>query len=301
MCPIGLGTDTGASNRVPAAYCGVFGFRPSIKRWPQTGMIMNSPTRDTIGPMARCMADIVLADGIVTGEAPPSAIPLSGLRLGVPLYPLWDDLDGEVADVAEATLAMLQDAGVTLVEAPLPDLFELAERAGTSIAMAEHAPALDAYLEEAGSDLCAEDVFVQVASPDVRNFLGAFLGQVTPDQYREALAHRRTLQSLFQTYYDDHAIDAMIFPTSSILAPPITGGAEILHNGRAHSTLWLAVRNTNPGSIAGIPGLSLPAGMSSTGLPIGIEIDGRAEDDSRLLGIGFSLEPLLPRLPSPPL
>ncbi len=294
LCPFGLGTDTGASNRVPAAYCGIIGFRPTTRRWSQSGLAMNCPTRDTIGPMARSMDDIRLLDTIVTGED--SSVPdIDTLRLGVPRDAFWQDLEPEVARCCETFLQTVAKAGVTLIDVDLIDMHELADRAGLPIAMAELRPALDAYLKDAGSFVTVDDILSQISSPDVRDFFGAFPASIPDEEYQEALTVQRVhLQALYSSRLQDARLNGIIFPTSPILPPPISDSAEIWHNGRLHSTLWLAVRNTNPGSVAGVPGVSLPVGLSRAKLPVGIEIDGGIGGDAALLGVAAALEAVLP-------
>jgi Asp-tRNA(Asn)/Glu-tRNA(Gln) amidotransferase A subunit family amidase len=115
LAPAGLGTDTGGSVRVPASLSGVVGFRPTTLRWPQDGIVPISHTRDTAAPIARCVADCVLLDGVVTGGATSlSPIRLEGLRLGVPRGHFWEDLDAEVEAILADALARLAAAGVVL-------------------------------------------------------------------------------------------------------------------------------------------------------------------------------------------
>jgi len=302
MAPCGLGTDTGGSNRIPPAYCGVVGFRPSTGRWSQDGLIANSTTRDTAGPMAHTVEDCALMDAIVTGVSP--EIPPLGhkeFRLGVPRAGFWSDLDSETARVTEACLARLRDAGVALVDVDAEKVFELNDRASLPIAMREHETALAAYLLAAGSALQPMEIFAMVESPDVKAFLGGHVGKITDEQYRRALdVDRPALQAVYDDCFNSNGIDALIFPTSPVLPPRIGSGQTMTLNGKTVTTLFTVVRNTNPASIAGIPGLSLPAGMSSDGLPIGIELDGPLNGDRRLLAIGAAIEPLLPKIPPPP-
>jgi len=302
LAPVALGTDTGASNRLPAAFCGVVGFRPTTGRWPQSGMILNSPTRDTAGPMARDVADCALLDALVTGDAATPEPALENLRLGVPRAAFWDDLDPRVASACEDALARLRDAGVTLIEMNLPGIHELTAQASTVIAMYEHPLAMEAYLAASGSGLAAAEVFSAIASPDVRHFVDACHGQFTEMQYRAALKDTRPrLQALYREAYARGRLDALIFPTAPIPAPRIgLEEDEIDHRGQRHQTLLLAIRNTNPGSVAGVPGISLPAGVVD-GLPIGIELDGRSGDDRRLLAIAQLIERVLPSTPPPAL
>ena len=131
LAPAGLGTDTGGSVRVPASLSGVVGFRPTTLRWPQDGIVPISHTRDTAAPIARCVADCALLDGIVTG-GPTSLTPinLEGLRLGVPRGHFWDDLDAEVGSDPRRRMARLAAAGVVLVEGDMADVAALDAAAG---------------------------------------------------------------------------------------------------------------------------------------------------------------------------
>ena len=99
ITPAGLGTDTGGSTRIPASFCGIVGFRPStggrIKAWTDAGVVPIAHSVDTPGPMGRTVADVALLHAFVTGTAVPAAIPLRGVRVGVPRGYYWDDLDPE--------------------------------------------------------------------------------------------------------------------------------------------------------------------------------------------------------------
>ena len=137
--------------RVPAAFCGVMGFRPTLLRWAQAGIVPISTTRDTAGPIARSAADLAAIDGVVTGEAVDvAARPLKGLRIGVPRTFFWDDLEAETARLCEAALAVLKRAGAVLVEADIPDVAALDQVVGFTVALYEVRRDLDRYLETEG-------------------------------------------------------------------------------------------------------------------------------------------------------
>ena len=123
MAPAGLGSDTGGSVRHPAAMCGIAGLRPSTGRYSLAGVLPLSSTRDTVGPMARGVDDLILLDDAITGEtAPVKPTPLKGLRLGIPRRHYYEHLDSEVAPVIEVALSRLADLGAVLVDADIPNV-----------------------------------------------------------------------------------------------------------------------------------------------------------------------------------
>ena len=303
LAPAGLGTDTGGSVRVPASLSGVVGFRPTTLRWPQDGIVPISHTRDTAAPIARCVADCALLDGIVTG-GPTSLTPinLEGLRLGVPRGHFWDDLDAEVEAILADALARLAAAGVVLVEGDMADVAALDAAAGFPVALYEFVTDLDRYLAGHATGLDFAGVAAQVKSPAVKKVVDALLGaDAVPEAvYREALIkHRPALQDAYRRYFAERGVAAMVFPTTPLPAAKVGEDDTVLLNGKAVPTLATYIRNLGPGSAAGIPGLSLPAGMTSAGLPIGIAIDGPQGADQQLLTICLAIESALPRLPAP--
>ncbi len=301
--PAGIGTDTGGSVRIPAALCAAVGFRPTVGRWPQSGIVPISHTRDTPGPITRRVGDCVLLDAVVTGSAAAiAAAPLKGIRLGVPRAYFWSPLDAEVARVCEHALARLRDAGAVLVEADLPGVAVLDGAASLPIALYEGIADLKAYLREHDQpdDLAA--FVAQIASPDVKGIFSSQLGSgaVSEAVYREALAvHRPALQQAYRRYFAEQRIDAIVVPTTPLPAAPIGADEAVLLDGKPGPTFSTYIRNTDPGSVAGLPGLSLPAGATAAGLPVGIELDAAAGSDARLLAIGLALEELLPRPAAP--
>lgn len=303
LAPAGLGTDTGGSVRVPASLSGVVGFRPTTLRWPQDGIVPISHTRDTAAPIARCVADCALLDGIVTG-GPTSLAPirLEGLRLGVPRDHFWDDLDAEVEAILADALARLAAAGVVLVEGDMADVAALDAAAGFPVALYEFVTDLDRYLAGHATGLDFAGVAAQVKSPAVKKVVDALLGaDAVPEAvYREALIkHRPALQDAYSRYFAERGVATMVFPTTPLAAAKVGEDDTVLLNGKAVPTLATYIRNLGPGSAAGIPGLSLPAGMTSAGLPIGIAIDGPQGADQQLLTICLAIESALPRLPAP--
>ena len=305
LAPGGVGSDTGGSVRIPAAHCGIAGFRPTAGRWSQRGIVPISHTRDTAGPMARSVADCVLLDGVVAG-GPTQLTParLEGMRIGVPRGHFWENLDTELAQIAEGTLAKLRAAGAVLVDGDVADVGALDNAAGFPIALYETVTDLNQYLAEHETGLDFAGLVAGVKSPPVKDILASLLGDMAVPEaaYQEALAtHRPALQETYRRAFRDHAIEIIVFPTTPMPAALIGEEDTVLVNGTAVPTFFTYIRNTSPGSVAGIPGLSLPAGMTKSGLPVGIEIDGPAGSDQQVLAVGLALEAVLPKLPAPKL
>lgn len=304
LVPASIGSDTGGSVRVPAAFCGVKGFRPTVLRWPQAGIVPISSTRDTAGPLARHVADLAALDAIVTGDADPVPLKrLSDLRIGVPRSFFWDDLEQETASICEAALDVLKHAGVTLIEVDLHEVAAPNEAVSFTVALYEVKRDLDAYLRDEGIAPRFAEIVAEIASPDVKAVLAPLLtpeSAVPAEAYREAMGiHRPKLISLYRACFAENQIDAVVFPTTP-LPPPLIGEDDtVTLNGRAVPTFAAVIRNTDPGSNAGLPGISLPVGLTSAGLPVGLEFDAPAGRDRELLSLAIALEKVLPAPPTP--
>ena len=294
MMPGGIGTDTGGSIRLPAALCGVVGFGPSTGRYSGAGVIPISHTRDTAGPIARNVADVRRLDAAMAGAAPaePNEDP-RGIRLGVPRAGFYDDLDAAVATEADRVLDLLADSGIILVEVDLSAVAELNAAVGFPIALFEFPRDLSRYLAENGIGLSMHDVLEGIGSPDVKGIVGAQLGpEAMPEAvYRQARnVDRPKLQLAYASCFAGHDVEAVIFPTSAVPARPVGDDETIELNGARVPTFATYIRNTDPGSNAGIPGISLPTGLTPAGLPVGMELDGPGGSDERLLAIACAIE-----------
>lgn len=304
LVPAAIGTDTGGSVRIPAALCGVAGFRPSVGRLDSAGIAPIALTRDTAGPLAHDVADLALLDAVMSGDdAPLPALEVSDLRLGVPVEHFWEDLAPGVRACADAALARLADAGVELVPVALPGLAALSEKLSFVIATYEFARDFGTWLARHHADLTLATVVERIASPDVRAALVPLLtgGLPSAETYAQALRDRAALQSQYAAAFTGNEIDALLFPTTPATAARIGEDRVFLHNGREIPTFPCFIRNTDPGSNAGLPGLSLPIGRADDGLPVGLALDGPAVGDRRLLAVGLAIEQALPPMPFAPL
>ncbi len=303
MAPAGLGTDTGSSVRHPAALCGIAGLRPSTGRYSLTGVVPLSLTRDTVGPMARSVNDLVLLDEVITAEAAPvTPTPLKGLRLAVPRRHFYEQLDSEVAPVIEAALAQLAELGAVLVDAEMPNVETCNLEIARPISGYESPREFRGYLEESGSGITLEAMAAKIVSPDVRRALEERLGDeaTSEEEYRAALERRSAFQADYRQYLSDHQVAAVLFPTTRLPARPIGDDDTVEFMGERVPTTLAYVHNLAPATIIGSPGLSLPIGLTSSGLPVAMELDGPIGEDRTLLAIGLSWEKAFPP-PTPPL
>ncbi|HEX7045866.1 MAG TPA: indoleacetamide hydrolase [Burkholderiales bacterium] len=304
MAPAGLGTDTGGSVRIPCALNGCAALRPTVGRYPQAGIAPISKTRDTAGPMAVSMADVELLDRVIAGGAPVAPADLESVRLGV-AAPFLANMDDDTKQAFDAALDRLRAAGVTVVDVEMPGLMQLNAAVGFPLALYEAYDGVVDYLATYRTGVTIEQLAAQIASPDVK---GTYAGLVLPrklpapdggvvdaaPRYREAMAkHRPALVALYEDTFREHRLDALVFPTVPRTALPATPDVSSVEN------FLLFIQNTDPGSNAGIPGLQMPIGFGAASkLPIGIELDGPAGSDRRLIAIGLALERVFGRLPA---
>lgn len=296
MVQIAIGTDTGASIRLPSALNGCVGFRPTVGKYSQECITPISHTRDTAGPIAHTVSDIILIDQLITQEPRKKPLQPHQIRLGINPY-FWNHLDEDVHQQAHIALGLLKDAGVKIVTVDMKNLEQLNHAISFPVVVYEGKYDLIQYLKDHHIDLTLESVIDQISSPDVQAlFKQNILPQLIQDQtgqfvpvlplYEKAMREARPqLLELYQNTFKVHNLHALLFPTSAIVAPLVNEQVSSIEN---FQTL---IRNTDPGSNIGLPGLSLPIGKGAKSqLPIGLEIDGLPHQDSEILAIGETLE-----------
>src|SRR5690606_12386853 len=226
IVPAGLGTDTAGSVRIPSALSGTSGLRPSIyggKLYPDDGIVPLALDLDTIGPMARTVADVALLHTAITGEAVPSPADLRRVRLGIPRNPYWQDIDSEVLAISERALEQLRDAGATLVEVDVTGYYEQASNVYLTLVMYGLKHDLDPYLREIGAPFDAAQVVANRPSLDTKAlFERAMAMEFTP----EAIARARTtlreeIVNRYAGVFSAQWLDAIVFLPDPLAAPAI--------------------------------------------------------------------------------
>ena len=302
IVPVGLSTDTGGSVRIPAALCGVCGYRPSSGRYSGHGLINISHTRDTVGTLARSVADIQLIDEVLSDGGRREHAAIENLRIGIPVVPFYAGLDNAVAEVIQLTLERLRNARLTLLHKNIEGIYELNEKVGFPIVLHETIPDLRRYISSHNLSMDVEALVENIASRDVKNIIKPLLGKgaIPASVYRNAKnIFRPKLQQLYREYFDKHDLDAIIYPTTALTARAIGEDKSVQLNGSPVPVFSTYIRNCEPSANAGIPSLSIPAGLTEDKLPVGISIDGPAGSDRKLLAIGIAIQEILPEIAGP--
>ena len=300
LAPAGLGTDTNGSLRIPASFCGIASLRPTLGRYPTAGIIPLSWSLDTVGPMARSVADLALLDAVMS-SAPTAAprVSLSGVRIGLLPDYFQAEIAPDVADVFDDALVKLAEAGAEILNLSLPDLARCVEGVAADLIHYEAARALPAYLAKCACPWSLQDV-AALAGADVRQILMQRVVAGAPDPvwpaaYAEALEKRRLTRARLRVLFDEHSLDLLAYPTAHVAAPLIgdrlvSPAPDFEENGFRLSARTAFGKNVAPSAIAGLPSLTLPAGLSAAGLPVGMDFGGREGGDLALLAVGFAIE-----------
>lgn len=301
MAPLAVAEDTLGSIRVPAAFCGLAGLRPTHGRYPNDGIMpLMQAGFDQVGPVARTVADLVLFDAALTGE--PQALParpLNGLRLGVAPSYFWVGLARETGAVLQLVLEQLRSAGATVVEADVPSTVAAASTIWTTIMDAELEPSIESFLAMHGAGVTFKQVMAQ-AGADTAALMSMLLANpVAPAEYARALAQREALKAGMAEHFAQHRLDALIFPPTLCAAPPQDGSPEFNIDGVMVPMEVAVGRNMGVASCGGMPGMVIPVGLTPSGLPVALEFDGLPGSDRHLLSIGLAAEQVFGRLPAP--
>lgn len=275
-----LGSDTAGSVRIPAALCGLAGFKPTAARVPVDGIFPLSTTLDSVGPLAPTAQCCALLDAVFAGEAPTSieSVSLSGIRLGLPTTLVLDGLDEAVGKAFERAISRLSAAGARIEEFPFPAFAEIA-----AINRARPISVMESYaIHRERLERHADRYDPRVS--------GRILGgaKVSATDYYDVLRFREDL--LPRAARLTGAYDAVIMPTTPVIAPPIAdfvGSDERLRDPHA-----ILIRNTNNANFLDRCALTVPCHETGTP-PVGFMLMGERMADRRLLAIGIAVEKTL--------
>lgn len=298
MAPLAIAEDTLGSIRIPATMCGVAGLRPTFGRYPGAGVMpLTSDKFDQVGPLARYVSDLILFDAAATGDVRPiEPLDLRNVRIGLAPGYFLTGLDPEVERVFSEGVQRIRASGAEIVGAELPLVMSEAPYVGALIIGYENRASISAFLAEHDAGVTFEDVLAQ-ASP---LFRAAYEGPpVAEDAYREALSRREQIKRAALEYFTTHRLHALAFPPALAPAPPLGDNLEFTIRGERVSIRTVMSRNTALGSLASLCSLVLPGGLTSEGLPVGIEFAAPSGADRELLALGLSLEQALGRIRPP--
>lgn len=276
MCEIAIGSDTGGSVRIPAALCGITGFKPSRQRVPTEGAFPLSYSLDSIGPLAKTVAECAKADAVMAGETPwmLDAAPLAGLRLGVAQGLPLENLDETVGRRFPEALDRLERNGVRLTYEKLPqfdDMMRVLSR--TSILVAEVYSIHCERLARRGGDV--DPIVLGRVSK------GA---DIAAADYVIALRERAALIREMDARLAD--LDALVLPTTPTVAPRVD---ELDDPKVFMARNALLLRNTTIGNFFDLCAISLPLPREG-GLPVGLMLFARNGSDRKLLRIAAAVE-----------
>jgi aspartyl-tRNA(Asn)/glutamyl-tRNA(Gln) amidotransferase subunit A len=277
MAVAALGTDTGGSVRIPAAVCGIVGFKPPARRVPIDGVVPLSTSLDSIGPLANSVECCTIVDAVFAGEpiVIPEAAPLAGLRFGIPRQIVMDDLDPVVAKAFERACKQLAAKGAKVEQLDLPQLNELpAINAKGGFAASEAYAWHQKLIARRGN---MYDPFVHPRIMRGKDMSAA--------DYIDLLHARADLQQRVSAVTQHY--DAVVMPTCAITAPTLE---EVSTPEGFTRKNMLLLRNTTIGNFLDRCAISLPCHAIGE-LPVGFSLMGEAMADKRLLAIARSVAP----------
>lgn len=296
IVPLAIGADTLGSIRVPAAFCGVAGFRPTFRRYPNTGALaLTDDKLDQVGPLARTVEDLALFDSVLTGSGPAlERTSLVGVRFAIPPY-YQSGLEASVQVVIDATYDRLREAGAVLVEEEIPEIMRSAFDVSATIMLFEAVAGVQRYLEEFGAPVGVEQLIAQLADGK-REFFKAVAtppGRPPQEALDAMLLRREELRAGVRDFMTGHGLAAILVPAVSAPPPAIGEEDHVVIGGAEVSFFDAFGRNTALSPAVGLPSLTIPAGLSSTGLPVSIGLDALPGQDRELLALGLAVEKVL--------
>jgi Asp-tRNA(Asn)/Glu-tRNA(Gln) amidotransferase A subunit family amidase len=294
MAALAIAEDTWGSIRVPATFCGLAGLRSTFGRYPAGGMMSLGKNKfDQVGPLARSVQDLVLFDSVVTGARDPvTATPLKQVRVGLSPDFHAKGIDSETGRIVDEAIDRLKQSGATLVRAELPPVLHQASVVVRSILRYELIASLEAFLEQNRTGVSVDQLIAQAGS-SLAPVLSSRRAPGPQEEYLSLLRQMEEIKAAAIAYFREHRLDAMAFSPTLLPALPQGDVQQVQIGGRSLSVLEAIGRNIGLGSCAGLSCLVLPAGMTSSGLPVGLELDGPPGSDRKMLALGLASEKVI--------
>lgn len=279
MAVVAIGTDTGGSCRIPAALCGVVGYKPTARRVPLGGVLPLAPSLDSVGPLGPSVACCAIADAILAGEPPAAPVPaaVAGLRLALPANVVCDGLDDAVATAFERAVSRLSAAGARIIGATFPTFEAVDTMNAKGGFAASQAFAWHRDLLAARGMLYDPRIRVRIARGEA----------LSARDYIMLVASRRRAIAAFDEATGP--FDALVMPTCPIVAPRVADVDGEAAFNRLNLTL---LRNTAYGNVLDRCAISLPCHRPGEP-PVGLMLMGATMGDRRLLAIGAAVEAVL--------
>ncbi len=290
QCTASLGSDSGGSIRIPSAVCGVVGLKPTYGRVSRYGAIPLAWSLDHVGPLTKTVEDAAIMLAAIAGPDPrdPSAssrpLPdyrqemrgsIRGMRLGVPRQYFSEHVDPETQKLVSAAIRQLESLGATRVEVDIPDL-EICSAMEAHITLAEATSYHEPYLKKQADDY----------GPGVRTDLEAGRYLLATDYVKSQRA-RTLLQRNFNEAFKQ--AEVIVSPTLPAL-PPLVGEVLVQSGDLQENVIDAFLRFNIPYDLTGFPAISLPCGFSASGLPVGLQIAGKAFDEVTILRAASAYE-----------
>ena len=296
--PFALGTDTGGSVCIPAALCGVVGYRPTIKLYDASVVCPLSSTIDTIGIFADRMETVQQVHKIIIPSYSPTVRHLPGVRMGVPRRYFYNPLiDIEVSRITNVALQSLKNSGVELVEVNFPpELCDDQLSTYFDLVRYEAYRLIPKYLQDQQAPVSFEELYKQIGDPVVKNIIN-IAGEIPEERYSHCQQVVERVRKMYDEYFEMNALDVFVVPTTILPALKRPSPTTVQVADQTLPTNIAYTHNTFPHAIAGVPSISLPSGMTSDGLPVGLELIAPRGLDSSVLDIAMSVQAVLPPLP----
>ncbi|HTR39437.1 MAG TPA: amidase [Bryobacteraceae bacterium] len=276
MAFMATGTDTGGSIRIPAAFCGVTGLKPTYGLIDRSGVQPLGLSLDHVGPLARTVDDVRLAFEAMAAGAPrkPALARMEDIRIGLPENFYFNEVAPEVKAAIERAARRAEQLGARVTPVRVPDI-ETLNAVGLTILLAEASAVHEAHLARR-ADFGA----------DVLALLDQ--GRLVPaTDYVNAQRLRKRFLIEFHSLFRN--IDCLFTPAVPITAPRI-GQTEVTLEGRVYNVRMVITRFARAFNVLGFPALAMPCGRSREGLPIGLQIAARPHEEDLLLMLGEALE-----------